>query len=242
MGHIHFFYVEPRDVGLDKLVLRAAEYNHAARVLRLGVGDRIIAVDGAGSRYSGPIIGIDKSSLTVAIEARSLEEAEPRLRLTLAQGVPKGSHFDWVVEKGTEVGISIFQPLVTAYTVAGPRGREGRWQEKARAAMKQCGRSRAPQVLPVTGFAAALQAASGQVIFLAWEEAERKPEALAARLEGVTAATLFVGPEGGFSSEEVAQAAAAGAQIISLGPRRLRSETAALTAAVRILDAAGELG
>lgn len=242
MGHIHFFYVEPGDVGGDELTLRAAEYNHAARVLRLGVGDRIIAVDGAGSRYSGPITGIGKSSLTVAIEARSREEAEPRLRLTLAQGVPKGGHFDWVVEKGTEVGISIFQPLVTAYTLAGSRGREARWQDKARAAMKQCGRSRAPLVLPMTGFTAALRAAAGQVIFLAWEEAEHKPEPLAAQLAGVAAATLFVGPEGGFSPEEVAQASAAGARIISLGPRRLRSETAALTAAVRILDAAGELG
>ncbi len=242
MAHIHFFFVEPADVGPGQLVLRGAEFNHAARVLRKQAGERIIAVDGCGWRYEGPIVALGRGELTVAIESAVESGGEPRLRLTLAQGLLKGGMFDWVVEKGTEIGISVFQPLITAHTVAEGRGREGRWQEKARAAMKQCGRSLAPVVRPVTGFAQALTAARGEALFIAWEEAEVAPAGLAEALAGRTAATLFIGPEGGFSEEEVALAAAAGARTISLGPRRLRSETAALTAAVRLLDAAGELG
>jgi len=241
MAHIHFFFVDPADVGPGQLVLRGAEYNHAARVLRKQAGERIIAVDGCGRRYEGPIVALGSGELTVAIESAVEGGGEPRLRLTLAQGLLKGGMFDWVVEKGTEIGISVFQPMITAHTLVEGRGREGRWQEKARAAMKQCGRSLAPVVRPVAGFARALEAAGGEALFIAWEEAEVAPAGLAEALAGRTAATLFIGPEGGFSEEEVALASAAGARTISLGPRRLRSETAALTAAVRLLDAAGEL-
>lgn len=242
MAHIHFFFVDPADVGAERLVLRGAEYNHAARVLRKQVGERIIALDGRGRRYEGRIASLGAGELTVAIEAADEGGGEPRLRLTLAQGLLKGGMFDWVVEKGTEIGISIFQPMITAHTVVEARSREERWQEKARAAMKQCGRSLVPLVRPVTDFARAVDAAGGEALFIAWEEAEVAPAGLAAALAGRTAATLLIGPEGGFSAEEVALASAAGARTISLGPRRLRSETAALTAAVRLLDAAGELG
>ena len=244
MAHIQFFYVAPEDVGPERFVLRAGEYAHAVRVLRRQVGDHLIAVDGCGRRYTGPVVAVGERSLTVAIEEAVAEAGEPRLRLTLAQGIPKGGHFDWVVEKGTEIGVSIFQPMITVHTVAAPRGREERWQEKARAAMKQCGRCRAPLVLPVTGLAPVLTAARGQAIFIAWEEAEdaATEAGLTAALAGQTEATLLIGPEGGFTPEEVAMACAAGARVMSLGSRRLRSETAALVGAVRLLDAAGEVG
>jgi 16S rRNA (uracil1498-N3)-methyltransferase len=242
MAHIHFFYVAPEDVGAESFVLRGGEFTHAVRVLRLKPGDRLLAVDGCGHRYGGPIVTAADKSVTVAIEEREEGAGEPRLRLTLAQGVPKGGSFDWVVEKGTEAGVSIFQPMITAHTVAIPRGREGRWQEKARAAMKQCGRSLVPEVRPLTEYARVLASAQGQAIFIAWEEADAVPTDLAAVLRGRTAATLLIGPEGGFSAEEVAQAAAAGAHTISLGTRRLRSEAAALVAAVRLLAATGDMG
>ncbi len=242
MAHIHFFYVDPQEAGPQGFELRGAEYQHAVRVLRKQVGERVIAVDGLGRRYTGPILAIGAKSLRVGVETVEEGAGEPRLQLTLAQGVPKGGLFDWVVEKGTEIGVSVFQPMLTAGTVAAPRGRAGRWEEKARAAMKQCGRSRAPEVRPLRSFAEVVDAARGAALFIAWEEAEVTRTELAAALAGRAAATLLIGPEAGFTQAEVDRAVTAGALPISLGPRRLRSETAALTAAVRLLDAAGELG
>lgn len=242
MAHIHFFYVAPEDASPEGFELHGAEYAHAVRVLRKQVGERIIAVDGLGRRYSGPILSIGAKSLRAGVERIEEGAGEPRLRLTLAQGVPRGGLFDWVIEKGTEIGISVFQPMVTAGTVAAPHGRETRWGEKARAAMKQSGRSLAPEVRPICPFAAAVTSARGQALFIAWEEAEVTRTELAAALWGHRAATLLIGPEAGFTEAEVDLAVAAGARVISLGTRRLRSETAALTAAVRLLDAAGDLG
>lgn len=242
MAHVHFFYVAPEDAGAEEFELTGAEYIHAVRVLRKQVGEPIIAVDGRGRRYSGPILAIRAKSLRAGVERIEEGAGEPRLRLTLAQGVPRGGLFDWVVEKGTEIGISVFQPMVTAGTVAAPRGREERWREKARAAMKQCGRSLAPEVRLLQPFAGVVAAAQDEALFIAWEEAEGKRTELAAALAGRSAATLLIGPEAGFTTAEVDLAVASGARVISLGTRRLRSETAALTAAVRLLDAAGELG
>ncbi len=243
MSHFDQFYVNPQKVGSETFALDGEEFIHSARVLRKRVGDWLAAVDGLGHRYQGPIVEIGKDCLVVAIEKRETDPGEPKLRLTLAQAVLKGGHFDWLVEKGTEIGIAVFQPIITERSIVNPTGRLHRWQQKALAAMKQCGRSRCPQVLPPVPFAEALKTAQTQIAFVAHEGLEPVgPTNLVNIAARKHQAVLYVGPEGGFTEEEVQLAIDAGAKPLSLGVRRLRSETAGIVGTIKLLSAAGELG
>ncbi len=243
MSDFDQFYVNPQQVGGETFALEGEEFVHAARVLRKRTGDWLAAVDGLGHRYQGLILEINKDCLIVAIEKRETEIGEPKLRLTLAQAVLKGGHFDWLVEKGTEIGIAVFQPIITERSIVDPTGRLDRWRHKALAAMKQCGRSRCPQVLPPVTLPDALKTMQTQVAFVAHECMERvKTANLADALAGKHRVVLFIGPEGGLTEEEFLLAIDAGAKPLSLGARRLRSETAGIVGAAKMLSAAGDLG
>lgn len=241
MSHFEQFYIHPHEVGADTFSLSGIEYHHAVRVLRKQAGAWLTAVDGEGHRYAGPITRIDKERLEVRIERRDAECGEPRFRLVLAQAIPKGGVFDWIIEKGTEIGVSAFQPMQTARSVVQTRGREGRWTEKARAAMKQCGRSRCPLIHPVRRFAEVIDHFSQWPLFIAHPGSAAAPLSWLQGVSGAEGGVLLIGPEGGFTEEEVELALIRGAYPLSLGVRRLRSETAALAGAVRLLAEAGEL-
>lgn len=243
MSHLQQFYVNVDDVGNESFVIRDSEAAHAIRVLRKKVGEELVAVDGLGMRYSGPIVEINPNSLRVAIARREQNVGEPSLNLVLAQAVPRGPHFDWVVEKGTEVGISAFQPILTERSIIDPTSRIERWKKKALAAMKQCGRSKCPQVLQPMLFAEYLRSIPADACaFLAHESLPASADGdLAALLKKSSQAILFVGPEGGFTPEEFQMAIDKKVLPIRLGPRRLRSETAGLVGAVKLFAAAGDL-
>jgi 16S rRNA (uracil1498-N3)-methyltransferase len=243
MSHFEQFYVHPGQVHGDCLFLAQEEFVHAVRVLRKKEGDLLTAVDGHGWRYQGRIQTVSKDQLKVAIEQKDFNAGEPRFRLTLAQAVPKGSQFDWVIEKGTEIGISAFLPIITERSIVDPTSRIGRWQQKALAAMKQCGRSRCPEVRQVSDFCQALADRKEEIAFIAHEALDPAMHIdLAFSLNDIHDAILYVGPEGGFTDEEFRKAMEAGARPLSLGSRRLRSETAGLVGAIKLLSAAGDLG
>ncbi|HPG41570.1 MAG TPA: RsmE family RNA methyltransferase [bacterium] len=240
-AHFQQFYVQPDNVHNDRFVLDGEEFIHAARVLRMKTGDAIEAVDGQGNLYSGKIISMSSKELVAGIYEQQLNAGEPKLYLTLAQAVPKGSNFDLVVEKGTEIGISAFQPVITARSIVSPEARGNRWGKKALVAMKQCGRSRCPDILPPLDFTAALELYTRDLLIIAHESHAETRTDLDKRIASATRVTLFIGPEGGFTAEEFARALQFGALPMNLGPRRLRSETAGLVAAIKILDMAREL-
>ncbi|MBN1560208.1 16S rRNA (uracil(1498)-N(3))-methyltransferase [candidate division KSB1 bacterium] len=233
------FYVEPDNVRRDDFVLTADECRHAIKVLRKRVGDELCAIDGRGRLLHGIIARIDRDHVIVSVMKVEENIGEPRLQLTLAQAIAKGHSFDLVVEKGTEIGVTAFQPITTMRSIVEPSSRVQRWQKKALAATKQCGRSRCPLVFSPVPFATFLQSDRCDRAYIAHEAAE--PFHLK-ELDKCAAITLYIGPEGGFSEEEVQQAQEFGVLPISLGKRRLRSETAALVASIKILHAAGELG
>jgi len=241
MSHLEQFYVRPENVAEETFILDGSEYTHAVRVLRKQSGDWLVAVDGAGHRYGGPITAIERHFLRVAVRTREEESGEPRLRVVLAQAVPKGGAFDWIVEKGTEIGIAEFQPMQTGRSVAAPQGREGRWLDKARAAMKQCGRSRCPVIHPLCSWQEVLSRHGHLPVFLAHPSHQSDEVARRGILHQAGRILLLVGPEGGFTDAEIEAAKSLRAQELSLGSRRLRSETAGLVAAVRLLAEAGDL-
>ncbi|HPI74621.1 MAG TPA: RsmE family RNA methyltransferase [bacterium] len=239
MSHYQQFYVQPQDVTSTGFTLRGPEFQHAVRVCRKRVGEWLVAVDGYGHRYQGAITVIESDRLQVSLQQLDSGFAEPQLSLTLAVALLKGSHFEQVVEQGTEVGVSCFQPLLTERTlVESSSHRWERWQEKARSAMKQCGRSVCPVIHQPMEFAEFLQTLPGRLCLIADAAAENSCDLT---LNGAPV-VVMIGPEGGFTDAEVAASLAQGAVPFFLGKRRLRSETAALVAAARILAAAGRYG
>ncbi|HLP17255.1 MAG TPA: RsmE family RNA methyltransferase, partial [Bacteroidota bacterium] len=158
---------------------------------------------------------------------------EPTVDLTLAVGLLKNpSRMDWIIEKGTELGVSNFMPLLTRYTIS-QSVKEERWKNIALAAMKQCGRCMLPKIFPPMKLKDALElAAPNDAKLIPFEKTEHVlfiGEVM--KRHTPKSAIIFIGPEGGFTNEEIVAAEGAGCMQVSLGPRRLRTETAAIVAA-----------
>jgi 16S rRNA (uracil1498-N3)-methyltransferase len=226
------------------LALPAGPARHV-QVLRLQPGDDITLFNGEGGEFLATIERMGRSEVVVQVGAHAASEREAPRAVHLALGMPANERMDWLVEKATELGVASIQPLATAHGVlrlAGERAEKKRahWEAIAIAACEQCGRNRVPVVHPIQAFgkwletfAAAAPEALRLVLSLAPET--RPLEALA---DGLVPAWVLSGPEGGLSRDEDAQARAAGFAPVTLGPRILRAETAALAALVRLAGAA----
>lgn len=230
------FYAPPSHIENSRVVLPDDEARHAVRVLRHGPGDEIVVVDGAGGRYRVRLTETDKRSAAGEIVAAEREVGEPSYRLRVGLGTLKNaSRFETFAEKAVELGVSEIVPLVTERTERMSLKAQ-RMENILVAAMKQSGRSRLPTLTEPQPLADVLAASSG-VCILCHESAD--PEAMLptvlSRAEDARAISVLVGPEGGFSEEEVAAAEEAGWTVASLGPRRLRAETAAIVAAAAVM-------
>jgi 16S rRNA (uracil1498-N3)-methyltransferase len=232
-----------------------AEVAHQARdVLRLAPGDTLRLLDGACGEYPAALVVVERKRVVVRLGARAEGHAEPAARVVLYQGMLKAAKFEWVLQKGTELGVAAFVPLVSERAVAAAEeageAKRRRWQSIIVEALEQCGGCWLPELHAPQPFAAALAKLPPATVALIPWEGERATS-LRAALAAVGQAgaspqprevRLFIGPEGGFAAGEIALAARAGAIPVSLGPRILRSETAAVVAATLTLDALGKLG
>lgn len=238
------FYTEDelRAGGTAQLPENAA--HHAVHVLRLRAGEEVTLFDGRGGEYAGRIAAIERLRVTVDLLAHRPLERESPLAVTLVQGVSSSEKMDFTVQKATELGVAAVQPVVAARSVgrlAGERAEIKRthWQRVAIAACEQCGRNRVPEVRPVAtlaGYCAAAGAA-GTRLLLSPQGRLGLREATA-RLDGGVA--LAAGPEAGFDAQEEAMLVEAGFVPVRLGPRVLRTETAALAALAALNALAGD--
>ena len=217
---------------------------HIARVLRLVVGNTVTLFDGGGGEYAGRIESIGKNTVTVAVGERHTPDRESPLSLTLAQGVSRGERMDWVVQKATELGVSRLVPVLTERTVVrlDPRqasSKQRHWQGIAVAACEQSGRDRVPEVaLPVALPEFLHHLMPGGTRLLLSPEGSSALEHLAPP-EG--ALTVLIGPEGGLTEAEQRAARDRGFQGLCLGPRVLRTETAAVAALALLQHRFGDL-
>ena len=207
--------------------------HHAAKVLRLGMGDEIILFDGGGGEYGAIINDIGKHGVTVKIGVHRVTERESPLNITLAQAISSGDKMDYTLQKATELGIAYIQPLESERSVvrlSGERAekRIAHWQGVVISACEQCGRNKIPEVTPIRRFYDWLGMAekSGWRLMLS-PGAELGLRDLPKPEQPIT---LLIGPEGGFSTVETASAQRTGYTPIRLGSRILRTETAALAA------------
>jgi 16S rRNA (uracil1498-N3)-methyltransferase len=235
-----FLEVGPRDGFVH---LSASDARHLVTVLRARPGDRFVALFG-GTAYTCALEPDGGGRVLAEEPARG----EPPVAITLFQGLTKGDKMETVIQHGTEIGISRFVPVVTARSVVRLEERKAaervaRWQRIAREAAEQCRRGAVPPVDRVIGWPqAAARAGELDLALVPWEEGG-VPLAEALLTAGkVGRIALYIGPEGGLTGGEVAAAAGAGAKAVTLGPRILRTETAALAAAAAILFAVGDLG
>ncbi len=224
----------PVDLPLDLV-------HQAGVVLRLRPGDRVILLDGAGREAEVVLTTFSRKQVSGEVVACRAAPPPPHPHVTLYQAVLKGERFAWVLQKATELGVAAIVPVITERTVvplaeASEPEKAARWGRIVREAAEQSRRGTLPALHPPIRWADACAAmALAEAALLPWEEATTP---LAAALAGVRAAAhvaLAVGPEGGFSPAEMAQAAAAGLTPISLGPRILRAETAALAVCALVL-------
>lgn len=224
------------------LRLDAQQAHYLTAVLRLRAGDALELFDGAGGRYAAQL----ESGESVRVGARLANE--PRaLEVTLAQGLAKGEKMDLIVQKATELGVSRIVPLVTERAVvklSAERGasRVERYRKIAQEAARQCGRADVPAVEEPLSLSAALDAAAAEPERLCLVLDPAQSLRLSTAAQGVSRLLIAIGPEGGFSPGELADAQAKGALLAGLGPLVLRTETAGLAALAVLQHLHGALG
>lgn len=235
---MHRFFVDPRFIGATAVSFPPEQAYQIRTVLRMAPGDRVMALDNTGWEYEVTLTTVSKEAVAGQIEVRRLAVGEPATHLTLYQALLKQDRFEWVLQKGTEIGVSRFVPIVTGrsvVTTVRPNKLE-RWQRLLAEAAEQSRRGRIPELAAPISLAQALAACPAEVVLMPWEEAQGVTisQALAGQPRTVA---LFIGPEGGFTAAE----AGLGATAVTLGPRILRAETAAIVAATLVLQACGDL-
>jgi 16S rRNA (uracil1498-N3)-methyltransferase len=240
------FFVPPQAIVGQEAHLGPDLARRMERVLRLRVGDHVLLLDNSGREYEVELTTLSAREAQGLVLASSEPPGEPNVRLVLYQALIKGQRFDWVLEKGTELGVAAFVPIVSSRSQVRPSqpssARLERWRRVIVEAAEQSGRCRLPELsLPLT-FEEGCAAAAGLRI-LPWE-GERDAslgDLLAVQQLALPVVSLFIGPEGGFPLEEVRLARRLGVHTVSLGRRILRAETAAIVAAALVLQGLGEL-
>lgn len=245
------FFVEGVHAVGDLVAFAADDAHKLATVLRKRSGDRVQVIDSGGVAFGATVDVAVRAGRDVRVRAMLDErldrgDVEAALRVTIAQAVPKGQKMDLVVEKATELGAHAIVPVRSARVVGHDTsaGKVERWRRIAKSAAQQSGRVRVPDVADVHDWQALLATfAEYDRVYVPWELAEPAPLRAVFERDLADAATVLVviGPEGGFSADEVERARGAGATAISLGRRILRTETAALVVLAALLYARGEL-
>ncbi|MCL4803925.1 MAG: 16S rRNA (uracil(1498)-N(3))-methyltransferase [Anaerolineae bacterium] len=244
---MHRFFVEPAGITHRAVHFDGDQAHQMRRVLRLRRGDRVLVLDGRGRQTEVILDEVANARVTGQVGEWVAATGEPRARLTLFQSLLRREKFEWVLQKGTELGVAHFVPVITRRSLV--RDLEdvtpeklGRWRRIVKEAAEQCGRGLLPELAPPLAFPDALrEAVDADVALIAWEGPVTRTIADALRPDAASVA-LFIGPEGGYDAEEVDEAIAAGCVAVTLGGRTLRTETAAVVGATLVLHALGELG
>lgn len=242
-----FFVASPLQPG-QEITLPADLAHQIVRVLRLRPGEQITLLDGSGAAYPTTLLAVNGGAVRGLIDRQEPCTTEPQYAITIYAAPLKGDHFAYTLQKATELGAAAFVPILTERTVVEATGtaKLTRWRRIVREAAEQSGRGRLPTVAEPTPFATACAAASASgPAWIPWEEATGTGLAEAVcqypDLQQQTALSLFIGPEGGLTTTEVAQATQHGIIPVTLGQRILRADTAAVVALTLVLNAVGDL-
>lgn len=240
------FFVPEGTLAGPEISLSGDLAHRLARVLRLKRGDRVVLSEGGGVEYEVRLTGVSPTAIATEVVVIREPPPEPAVELVLHQSLIRANRFDFVLEKGTEIGVARFVPLILARGQIRDGEASGnrldRWRRVVVEAAEQSGRARPPAIEPPAHLDEAVRSASG-VRLLPWEGEGGEP--LGAHLRSLSerpaSVSLFIGPEGGFEAAEVDAARAEGVTLVTLGPRILRSETAGIVAATIALESLGAM-
>ncbi len=237
-------YVDVPVAAGKPLVIEGSAANHITRVLRLRSGDELTVFDGTGGEFGARIEEFRKEAVVVSVEAHRELDRESPLPLTLAQGISRGERMDWIIQKATELGASRIIPVFTKRSVVRLDEKQAErklqhWRAIAVAACEQCGRNRVPELdLPMDFFDVIAPDTSGSTRLLLSPSGDLRIDDLKDVGTGIT---VLIGPEGGLEDVEQESAIRAGFKAVRLGPRVLRTETAAIAALTIIQRYFGDL-
>jgi 16S rRNA (uracil1498-N3)-methyltransferase len=255
---MHRFFIPPellKETGID-ITLPKEQAHQIRNVLRLNIDEQLLLLDNSGGEILAAIAKIGKTGVEVRLIERRPGKNEPAVRIILCQGLLKSARFEWILEKGTELGVSVFSPILCRRSMAGLEdagpSKLQRWQRIIQEAAEQSGRSHLPELLPMRPLMHALNdIPPGALAIMPWEEEHSHTLHDVLKSAGnvgrqiiapktvakihLPTIVLFIGPEGGLMAEEVILAQRHGVQIVTLGSRILRAETAALTAVANVM-------
>jgi 16S rRNA (uracil1498-N3)-methyltransferase len=249
------FYAPPDSIIGATAMLAREETHHLTRVLRLKPGDEAFVFDGCGREYRCSFLKVEDNRARLAVIAELLDAVESPLRLALGQSLAKGEKFDFIVQKATELGVSSIVPLIAdradvKLAAARSANRLERWRRISLEALKQCGRRTIVEIRDPTSVKELLGEKardSGEDLFetgavFVFSEQGGAPidDALAGAVNA-SGITVLIGPEGGWSDDEFILFAARDVKSVTLGPRVLRTETAAIAAMTLIQHALGDV-
>lgn len=272
------FFVPPELlVNLPPFITLPKDLAHQVRdVIRLNVGEHLILLDNSGDEILATVAKTSKTAVEVHLLERRPGKREPVVRIILCQGLLKSARFEWILEKGTELGVSVFSPIICRRSMAGLEDtgptKIQRWRRIIQEAAEQSGRSHLPQLLSIRPLMSALNdIPPGALTIMPWEDehthtlhdvlttpiypnrnvgvpladartipprSTQNPSAPTLQSptpQSTTTVILFIGPEGGLMTEEIALAQQHDVQIVTLGSRILRAETAALATVANIM-------
>jgi 16S rRNA (uracil1498-N3)-methyltransferase len=222
----------PLSSGTEVLLPAAGAY-HVARVLRMREGAPLAVFDGSGQDFPAEIVRVDGDNVTVRLREPTAGATESPLRIALLQGVSRSERMDWTLQKATELGVATIAPVLTARSVVRldekqAQKKQGHWRGIVIAACEQCGRSKIPHVATPVALRDHLATARKEGLRLVLSPSA--PGSLAGLTSLPNKVELLIGPEGGLDDDELLAAQKAGFTPVRLGPRVLRTETAAVVA------------
>lgn len=232
------FYTSPANIENETIILPREETHHIKDVLRKSPDDLIPVTDGEGNLYKIEIDNFTDKGVEGRIIERERYEVDRECEISIAQAVPKGPRMDFFVEKATELGVKEIIPMYTRRS-SFPNDKNGRWQRIAVSAIKQSERLFLPRIEPLSSHEDVVNRVNDyDITIIAWEKTKNRK--LKGLLDGKQK-LAFIGPEGGFTDNEIEKVQANGAIPITLGDAIIRSETAGIALITMILFEKGKL-
>ncbi len=244
---MHRFFVPSEQISDNNITITGSDVNHIKNVLRMKVGDKIEVFDSSGSEYKAIIKEINTERVLCRIAESRQQKAERRINVTLAQCLPKAKKMDFIIQKATELGVDSIIPVISERSIPKIEDKADKkishWQKTAKEAAEQSGRTDIPGIKPLIKFEDLIKTVKNySIALLPWEGEKNttlKKSLNSILLPPLPQILILIGPEGGFSQEEVDLAKKAGFQSMTLGKRILRTETAGI---VMLAQLSYELG